>query len=62
MTNPTVMPVVLPDSATELLAVADAIAVKLGSAVWPAATEDELLAGARLLERVRARQASCRGR
>jgi len=56
MTEPTVMPVVLPDSPAELLAAADAIAVKLGSAVWPAVTEDELLAGARLLERVRARQ------
>lgn len=56
MTEPTVMPVVLPDSPAELLAAADAIAVKLGSAVWPAVTEDELLAGARLLEQVRARQ------
>ena len=33
-------PVVLPDSPAELLALADAIAVKLGSAVWPAVTED----------------------
>ncbi|QKT06769.1 DUF222 domain-containing protein [Gordonia sp. X0973] len=43
----------LPDSPVELVALADAVAVKLGSAVWAGLTEDELVSTARLLQRSR---------